>query len=338
MRWPSAWTDTGILRDSAIEAADPAQPGPDIAVVKGEWPGIRLSRNGAEADSGPTGAPWIDSNGFVARLAAARNPGKAVWIDTAPPFGRPASPHNYLIAMADAAAFGARWIISPDSALIGGLPQRDPRSVAIWDQIVTAARFFGSHQEWNRWTPQALIGILSDFKGPNEFFSQELLNLLDRAGMHNRVLLKGHLPPDPFRGLRAVLYADGEPLSPALRSQIGRLLIEKPKQEDDPYVVANDAVVRVSHRYDLVRCWNSGAFASNYVVAPDRSKAVVHMIFYADRGPDSASVRVAGKWRAAKISTVEQPEPRPVELQVQKNAVEVYLPQVSQYVALQLEA
>jgi hypothetical protein len=94
----------------------------------------------------------------------------------------------------------------------------------------------------------------------------------------------------------------------------------------------------VSHRYDLVRCWNTGAMSSNYLVASDRSKAVVHLIFYADRGPDSASVRVAGKWRAAKISTVERPEPQPVKLEAQKDAVEVHLPQVSQYVALQLEA
>jgi hypothetical protein len=338
MRWPAAWKDTGILRDTAIEAADPAQPGPNVSVAKGEWPGVRLSRNGAEADSGPTGAPWIDSNGFVARLAAARNPGKTVWIDAAPPAGRPARPHSYLVAMADAAAFGARWIVSPHSALVGGLPQRDPESVAAWKLIAAAARFFADHQDWTTWTPQALIGVLSDFAGSNEFFSQELLNLLDRAGMHNRVLIKDQLPPDPFRGLRAVLYADREPLSAALRRQIGGMLIEKPKREDDPYVIANDVVVQVSHRYDLVRCWNTGAFASNYLVAPDRSRAVVHMIFYADRGPDSASVRVAGKWSVAKISTVDQPVPKPVKMQVEKDAVEVYLPQVSQYVALQLEA
>jgi hypothetical protein len=338
MRWPSGWTDTGILRDTGIEAADPATAGAGVVTVNGEWPGVRLSRNGAEADSGPTGAAWIDSNGWVARLAAARNPGRAVWIDAAPPAGQAIRPHSYLVAMADAAAFGARWIVSPDSALTGGLPQRDPRSLAAWQQITAAARFFAGHQEWATWTPQALIGVLSDFAGPNEFFSQELLNLLDRAGMHNRVLLKDRLPADPFRGLRAVLYADREPLSAALRSRVGRMLIEKPKQEDDPYVVANDAVIQVSHRYDLVRCWNTGAFASNYLVAPDRSTAVVHMIFYADRGPDSASVRVAGRWRAAKISTVDQPEPKPVKMQVEKDAAEVYLPQVSQYAALQLEA
>jgi hypothetical protein len=320
MRWPSAWTDTSILRDAAIEAVEPTAPGPDVVVAKGGWPGIRSPQ---ETGAGPTGAAWVDSNGWLARLTAARNPGKSVWIDAAPANNR------YVVAMADAAAFGARWLVSLD-----GHPSPMPE----WPGITAAARFFADHREWDTWTPQALIGVLSDFTGPNEFFAGELLNLLDRAGMHNRVLLKDHLPTDPFRGLRAVLYADPEPLPPALRARIGPLLIAKPKQEDDPYVVANGAIVQVSHRYDLVRCWNTGAMSSNYLVSPDRSRAVVHMIFYADRGPDSASVRVVGRWRAAKVSTVEAPAPQPVELQAQRDAVEVYLPRLSQYVALQLEA
>jgi hypothetical protein len=319
MRWPPAWTDIGILRDTALEAADPAAPGDGVAVVKGEWPGIRLSRAGADADAGPTGVPWVDSNGWVARLAAARNPGKTVWIDAAPPAGRPIWPHAYLVAMADAAAFGARWIVSLDEQTAAGVARGDTRTLPAWTLITKAARFFADRQEWGSWTAQALIGVNSVFAGPNEFFSTELLNLLDRAGMHNRVLIKGRAPAEAFRGLRKVLDADR-------------------RKDEDPYVVANDAVIEVSHRYDLVRCWNTGAISSNYLIAPDQSKAVVHMIFYADRGPNSASVRVVGRWRGAKISTVDEPAPRPVKMQAQKDAVEVYLPQVSQYVALQLEA
>jgi hypothetical protein len=318
MRWRIAYTDdVDLLRDTAIEAI-PNSPPPDAAIVKGAWPGIRSAQ---ESGAGPTGVAWIDSNGWLARLAAARNPGKSIWIDAAPANSR------YAITMAEAAAFGARWIVSLNE---------HPLWLAEWPQITAAARFFADHYHWEAWTPQALIGVLSDFAGPNEFFSQEVLNLLDRAGMHNRVLLKNRLPADPFRGLRAVLYVDREPLPDALRRRIGKMLIE-PKSSDDPYVTANDAVTQVSHRYDLVRCWNTGAFASNYLISPDRSKAVVHMIFYADRGPDSASVRVAGKWRTAKLLTIDGPD-RSANLRVANGAVEVNLPQVSQYVALQLEA
>ena len=291
LRWPAAWTDTSILRDTALEVA-PQSPPSDVAVVKGEWPGIRSAQ---QAGAGPTGVAWVDSNGWLARLAAARNPGKSIWIEAAPTNKR------YLIAMADAAAFGARWLVTVD----------DPAALK---PIAAAARFFADHREWETWTPQALIGLVSDFQTD---FSQELLNLLDRAGMHNRVVLKD----PPANQLRLVLYPDRDH-----------------GPSDDPWTVANEAVIRVSHRYDLVRCWNTGAMSSNYLISPNRSKAVVHLIFYADRGPDSASVRVAGRWRTAQISSIEQPSPQPVKLIPQKDAVEVHLPKVSNYVALQLFA
>ena len=69
---------------------------------------------------------------------------------------------------------------------------------------------------------------------------------------------------------------------------------------DDPYLWANDSVVLVSHRYDLVRFWNGGATGSFYTMSPDRKQAVVHLLFYANRGPDSASVRIAGRFRGVK--------------------------------------
>jgi hypothetical protein len=44
-----------------------------------------------------------------------------------------------------------------------------------------------------------------------------------------------------------------------------------------------------------------------------------------------------GHYRAARISTADQPAARSVEMVSQKDAVEVHLPQVSQYVALELD-
>ncbi|MDQ6758809.1 MAG: hypothetical protein M3Z32_02945, partial [Acidobacteriota bacterium] len=108
------------------------------------------------------------------------------------------------------------------------------------------------------------------------------------------------------------------------------------KRPDDPYLLANDSAVLISHRYDLVRFWNSGAVGSYYTTAPDRKQAVVHLLFYADRGPDSATVRVAGRFRSAMMSTIDDPAPRAVKTELQSGGIEVYLPPVSQYAALQL--
>ena len=207
--------------------------------------------------------------------------------------------------------------------------------------------------------------------GPNEFLGQELLNLLARAGLHYRILRKDAIAS--LAGLKAVIYADAEAPTPELRKQVsafvqaGGLLITVPKwgavdgaakpdehprfaihglgrgriamahaAPDDPYEMANDTVVLTSHRYDLVRFWNGGATGSYYAVSPDGKQAVAHLFFYANRGPDSASVRVSGPYRNVRIATVDQPEVKAVHVELQKDAVEVHLPQVPQYVALEL--
>jgi len=133
-------------------------------------------------------------------------------------------------------------------------------------------------------------------------------------------------------------------MDPSVRKQLhvvvqkGGLLIETPHSEaDDPFVMANDIVVRVSHRYDLVRFWNGGATGSVLATAPDRSIAIAHLLFYSDRGPDAASVRIAGRFRTVKASAPGLPDIT-VQVQPQKEAVEVHLPQVPPYVALELHS
>ena len=108
-------------------------------------------------------------------------------------------------------------------------------------------------------------------------------------------------------------------------------------EPDDPYLWANESVVMVSHRYDLVRFWNGGAAGAYCTMAPGGRCAVVHLLFYAFRGPDSATVRIAGRYRSARAFTVDQPEVPNLVVEQQTGAVEVHLPPVSQYVALHLE-
>ncbi|MEI9974697.1 MAG: hypothetical protein WDO73_23195 [Ignavibacteriota bacterium] len=217
--------------------------------------------------------------------------------------------------------------------------------------------------------------MVSDFVGDNEFFGGELLNLMGRAGLHYRIVLKDGISATSLEGLRAVSYTDATPPSPELRRLVlsfveaGGLLVASPKwgevagavipvpqpvgykvrefgkgrialaddDPSDPFTWAADTALLVSHRYDLVRFWNSGAACSFYTLSPDRKKALVHLLFYADRGPDSATVRIAGQYREARAVTVDQPQVKNLGLVAQGDAVEVQLPQVSQYVALELD-
>jgi hypothetical protein len=49
---------------------------------------------------------------------------------------------------------------------------------------------------------------------------------------------------------------------------------------DDPYVVANDSVVLVSHRHDLSRFWNGGALSAFLTTSPDRKRSIAQMLFF----------------------------------------------------------
>jgi hypothetical protein len=286
-------------------------------------------------------------------------------VEASPKDQRGFSPASYELAVADVAAHGGRWVISLDDQTAA-----KPADSTGWKRTLAAAAYFKGHSQWSTYTPAAVLGVVSDFTGPNEFMGQELLNLLARAGMHYRIVMKDN--PD-YSGMKAAMYADQQPPSAELRRrgmqfvEAGGLLITTPawgtvsgrtgteqfprfavksvgkgrvattlSVPDDPWQLANDSVVLISHRYDLVRCFNSGSFASFFTFSPDRKQALVHLLFYADRGPTEGSVRIAGKFRAAAISTVAQPQFKPVPAEFSGDWVEVHLPPVPPYVALEL--
>ena len=128
-RWPEAWKDParvallegtpfncividrGVDREaiaaqarrSGLAVADVASPPQGVRVASGVWPGVQMGRAAPAASAGPTGNPWVDSNGWLARLEASLHPGSSVWIEAAP---KEASilPSSYLVAVADSAA------------------------------------------------------------------------------------------------------------------------------------------------------------------------------------------------------------------------------------------
>ena len=403
-QWPGVWKDPGALsllsgspincvlvprgnefgpiteraRQAGLQVADAASPPSGVTVVDGLWPGVKLSESGEvdRADAGPTGEPWVDSNGWKIRLTSALHPGAAVWVNAAPKGSRlPAE--AYKVAIADAVAHGGNWILSLDDQLAAGIAAQRPEALQTWKTLSGAAGFFTARQAWTAYVPEAVVGIVSDFSGKNEFLSHEILNLIPRTNQQYRVIPKDRLSDASLKGLRAVLYSDAEPPAPDLRGRVlafvqsGGMLITGPawgalpgipatggdhpryawrafgqgrvavaKAEfDDPYLVANDSVILVSHRYELLRLWNPGAVGACLSVAPDRRRAVVQMVFYASaRVTDGPTVRVVGQYRTAKLWTLDQPTARDVEMVTSKGAVDLHLPPVKVYAGVELEA
>ena len=156
-----------------------------FAIADGVWPSIPPKDS---AEGGPTGAPWVDSNGWMVQLARSLAPGKTVWVHAAPPKEGTIRPENYALAVADAGAYGGRWVVTLDEKLSAALAARNPKALETWKGIARTAAFFEAHRGWADLPPCANIAVISDFTGPNEYVGQELLNLLPRRGVPYRVV------------------------------------------------------------------------------------------------------------------------------------------------------
>jgi hypothetical protein len=415
MRWPSTWRNPSALQrlndahincllvedDAALQPVvdqsqrngirviqGKSQP-PGVTVIQGEWPGIKMSRSGDQdkASTGPTGLPWVDSNGWKVRLAAALNPQSIIWVDVAP---NSPVPGSYSLCLADIAACHGRWIISLDNQLAAGIEGSNGEALETWKSLTQATAFFSTHGYWSDYVSEAVVGVVSDFSGDDEFLSREVLNLLTRTTEQYRIIPKSSFSASTLHGLQAVLYPDSTPPTADLGKQLldfvhaggllvrrsewsatgtpaewdhpryngralgkGRIATAKSDDAADPYLMANDTVVLVSHRFDLLRFWDAGSVNAYLSMAPDRKRAVVQMVFYARElngkvaqgGPDTATVRVAGRYRSAQLLTLERlNEPMTlgvagdydVGMVIEKDSVELHLPSVSHYAAVEL--
>jgi hypothetical protein len=402
MRWPPAWRDPSNLsfirktcinylffenqtemepvvaaaKQAGVQVGQAAPTG--VSLVKGLWPGIQLTRLGkeGEADAGPTGEPWVDSNGWRILLEMAKKPHAQVWVDAAPPAeGVPLG--SYLIAMADAATYQGRWILTLAPAFASEIASGNREAVGSWKQITNACEFFCSPKPWAHDIPAALLGVISDFSGANESLSQELLNMLSRANQQYRVILKNSASAATLHGLRGIAYVDVDPPGPDLRTQMlafveaGGLLVTKPEwhplpsnkawktdehprfsigsmgkgrvavaKEDpsDPYLLANDVVTLISRRWDLLRFWNFGPIGARLTISADRRRATAQIVSYAEPDVYGPTLGVSLAYRRAKLWRYDLAGSSNLEMARQNTGTEIHLPPFSVYGAVELEA
>jgi hypothetical protein len=368
------WTPRGGMpRNSAA---------PVVAVTESVWPAVRSGRMMEEAtaapvEAGPTGLPWVDSNGWFIQMARVLAPGKGIWIVVDPPAKLTTlRAETYALAVADAAAYGGRWIVTLDDAFASGLSGTESPAVSDWKALASALKFFAVRQQWSGYSPISNVAVVSDFLGNNEFLSTELLNLLPRRQVPFRVIEKSALRTGALDGLKMVIYADGEAPAGALREQLlafakaggllvctkncaalasgsavtaahgrfqvytagsGRIAVSTEDQMD-PYVCAGDAQILLSRRFDQVRLWNLGAANTYYAgSASGRSSAVLSILNYTRRPVTDMSVQFARQWRSARFWSLATEQAQPVELVKRPAGVEVRCPQFAVFCAVELE-
>jgi len=403
LRWPEEWREAGALDlvkgtslgcvlfpqadgyQNVIERAhqldiatcDIEHAPTGVEIVKGEWPGIRMTPGQGDASSGPTGAPWIDSNGWLVRLTRMQKTGSAVWVAADPPKSNEVVPlSRHLVAVADCAAHGGCWVVTLDKDLAAGLAARKPEAVDGWRKLIGAIDFFGAHHEWSTWRVDAALAVVSSFAGDNEFFSHELLNLMARTNVSYSIVAVDGLRPDDLNGLRAAVYPDANAPSAKVRQVLlefverdgllitgprwgnlpgappaaeshpryeirrfgkGRIAMAR-KQPEDPYEMAQDAQILLSHRYDRVRLFNGFLLGSYCTMAPD-GRRLVHAINYGGgTQDDAATARIAGRYRSAKLWLLERTGAQRLELDAQRDGVEMRLPPLDVYGGIELEA
>jgi hypothetical protein len=374
-----------VLEWSALGAAPLAEvrwdsPAPQTVITGLVWPRIKLSSTGRrnDVDAGPTGAPWIDSNSWVARLAAVRAPHRPTWLgfelakDDSAPGGS-----AYQIAIADSAATGARWMVSLDEGLRLGLPAGNTDALKTWRGIVAALTFFEKHRDWAAWEPWGSIGMLSTFAGKNEFLGQEVLNLAARRNLLYRVLDRSRPGSQKLEGLRGVLYVDSDPPSAALKAQLdafardgGLLIVPRAlaaqfaggksascpvdgydlrsvgrgkvatatREWDDPYFLAADVHNLVSRRNDPVRLFNARSLWEHYSVAADGRRALLQLVGFTSRPNESVSMALMRPWRSVAMYQTGSETPAMLEAVTVEGRMEIHLPAFPYYAAVEFRS
>lgn len=398
LRWPAQWSDAGAVQllrgtrvnclilekagdapwvSAAAEKADlhvltTSEAAAAVAVRDAHWPGVRLRKGERSANAGPTGAAWVDANGWIALLAKAKAPSKTLWLVSKPGDNEYAlRPNAYLLAIAEAGAYGARWPITLDPGFANALQSRDRAALAHWGRMMQALDFFEQRRDLRDIPPAATVGALSDFAGPNEFMATEFLNLAARRNLLYRVLDKTR--ESNLDGLRAVIYLDQEPLSDPWRAalesfaQSGGLVIAQEiaglkgsepapcdlpgyrmwsagagriatplKEWQDPWVTASESQTLVGRRYDPVRLFNPGGL--NLYAQADERRMIVHLINYAlSRPGDEKTIAPAGHYSAARFVTLGAGPERLAFTRREKVNDELPLPAFDVYAAVELQ-
>ena len=375
-------TDLPVIAWSNRENVPWDSGAPAVAVAGNVWPGVNITQGGGDANAGPTSLPWLDSNGWYIQMARARLRAP-LWVAFDPPGkGAVFSAQSYANAIADSEVASGRWLISLDDDFRASLAEGVAPALQSWKEIAKAARFFRDQAEWRSYRSLGLVGVISDFDGPNFEMSGEVLNLMARRDLLFRVIWKSQAATQAFTGLKALLYADAAAPDAVLRRKItdfveqGGLLISGPEwgakgkpapldfptQFDvrvlgkgrlaigrqalsDPYQVAVETQLLLSHRHDLVKIYNAPSSGCTRFTAPAGGrKALLQCVSYADGGRGGGgglrTIWIREQFRKARLWSIgNNPVSISSEPSEEYTGVEYHVPATAPrpYLALELE-
>ncbi|MGB7722959.1 MAG: hypothetical protein WBL65_23890 [Bryobacteraceae bacterium] len=345
---------------------------PILGISDGVFPGLPQAASQA---GGPTNLPWVDSNGAPLLIARALAPGKTLWVGFDPP--AKAAAEAYMLAVADPASHGTRWVISLDDQLRADLTAKKQPAADTWKKLTDTVAFFEQHKELRTYRPGGRLAVMSNFAGPDYETGEEAINLLPRLRQPCRVIARSLAASASFAGLQAIFYVDKEAPDAALRKKLlafaadggilfvpsnwqnpegsptpaeayllfsmravgkGRLAVCKEAQPDSYDTVADIQNI-MSHRNDLLRLYNAPSANFLYETSAQGGQGSIQLLNYSRRpGSDGPVFWVKEPYKLARLVSPEIASPEELKWAPQEaGGAELSLPRLSVYGAVELE-
>jgi hypothetical protein len=390
-RWPAEWKDPSALAllkgtpinclvgsapppvpvgDLPFVTLDAGKPPEGIALCEGAWPRVLSAKEDDTTVAGVTGGAWVDSNAGAVRLAQTKEPAKQAWLTYSPPGAKEVVPfEEYVRPVAEAGAYGARWVISLDGAFAQAVYSRNDRALGVWRQMMAALKLFESRTEWRAWQPVAGLAVVSSFQGEMQLVAEEFLILAPRRHLAYRAVLASDFARTSFEKQNAIIYFDaaapaGETRTTLLRFAenggtvlaprgivqtkpvetryehaiypVGRGRVITPQDKwEDPFTLVRQVQLLLSIREDAVQVWNGGDMNSHYLSSSDGRRAVVHLIPYASGNTQPVTIGVRERYKAARVTT--SASTTPVEITPGRLGFEIPVGEFSCFAAVELD-
>ena len=336
------------------------RPAPIVAVAGAAPSGRNLSETGIRGT--PSSEPWIESNIWRVRSFGLASPSRPVWISN---HLENASAVDYARAVGDAAAAGGRWIVSLDDALRAKLRARDASALEAWRRLSSYLKFAESHAAWRALAPYGNVGIVLDPASTKQDLADEYLNLAARRQVPYRLVARSGLNPAAAAKFRALVATELDPPSVEERKLLqdfaenGGILFTGPSwgsapkaepfaevpagkgrvvvyRDPDPEAVARDLKELLSDDDLGVVPFNVPSVITFASGGGPGQPLVVQLLNYFDHPVEAITLRVAGKFRSARLET---PEGAAVDLPVRdaEGRTEVTIPKLLLWGAVSME-
>lgn len=353
-----------------LEGDFPAGPGakslPVFRLVEGVAPRVRAVSETGAATATPTAEPWIDSNMWLVRSLRSRS-AEPVWLG----FSLDRTPvDDCLRSIADAAAAGGSWVVSPDDETMAGLARNDAKALAAWRRVADWLSFFEQHAEWRAFRATGPLAIVHDARSKHADMYDEYLNLVARRRIPYRIVERSALSAAAIEGLKAILAIELAPPTPEERRlleafmQQGGTVVAGPSwgppgpldqnrsfrtkpsgkgrlvtyNEDipDPETLAQDMTGVIGRAELGVRLFNTPSVVPYVSSDASGKRLLVQLVNYASAPAEAVTVRVTGGYRTARLYSPDGASSNP-EVETGGGRMQVGIRSIAVYAALLLE-